>query len=164
MQSRRTWVGRGGSLGALAGLAALLTLVQAAPASAALGGAFTSVDADRLQMRATRMLSVTTATHAMHAMTLESGGSVKEFANNDGVVFAITWAGPGRPDLRQLLGDRFDKMQATFAIRAGRRLRSAITIDQNDFVIHMGGHSGAFHGVAYLPGLVPSGFDMSILQ
>ena len=48
---------------------------------------------------------------------MSNGGAVREYVNGGGVVFAVTWRGPGRPDLAQLFGDRFSTMQADTAGR-----------------------------------------------
>ncbi len=138
-------------------------LLLALPAHAALGGAFSSVENDRVHLSA-KMVSVTHATHAVHSLTLANGDTVREFANPDGVVFAIAWQGPARPDLRQLLGSHFDTLQADSAAPRSGRSRRPMSVDRTDFVVHTGGHSGAFWGLAYLPQAIPSGFSANDLQ
>ena len=83
-------------------------------------------------------------------MTLANGGLVREFTRADGTVFAVTWRGPGRPDLRQLLGDHFQTLQAD-NVRNGPRTRRPLSVNRSDFIVRTGGHSGAFWGVAFLP-------------
>ena len=141
------------------GLAVTLAVLAGPCASwAGLGRPFESVKADRTRMSA-RMASAAMATHTVSALTLPNGGVVKEFTNKAGVVFAVSWRGPGRPDLQQLLGDGFDTLQADAVGRGGRRLRAPLKVERSELVVHTGGHPGAFWGVAYLPQQTPSGFS-----
>ncbi len=85
---------------ALKPLLILLGLLAPASAPAALGGKLASVQADVAHVGGTL------ATHAMsgyarHDLARANTGAVHEFTNADGKVFAVTWAGPGKPDLRQ---------------------------------------------------------------
>ena len=145
------------------GLAIALAVLVAPCASwAGLGRSFESVKADRESLSA-RMASTAMSTHTVSALTLANGGVVKEFTNKAGVVFAVTWRGPGRPDLQQLLGDGFDTLQADNVGRGGRRMRAPLRIERSGLVVHTGGHPGAFWGVAYLPRQTPSSFSAADL-
>jgi hypothetical protein len=136
-----------------------------APAHAALGGDAASIEADRARLTAT-MTSTVYAGYAAYVLTLPNHGVVQEFLNAQGQVFAISWRAPGRPDLRQLLGARFDALQSDNAPRTGhkRRRRSPLAVDRTDFVLRSGGRPGAFRGFAYLSVLVPAGFSISDIQ
>ncbi len=136
---------------------------MATAAQAALGGAYASIAVDRAHLGA-RVQSTATATYTLHTLTLANRGIVKEFTRADGTVFAITWRGPGRPDLRQLLGAHFDTLQADNATQRGPRIRRPLSVNRPDFVVESGGHSGACWGVAVLPQLEPSGFSLSDLN
>jgi hypothetical protein len=138
-------------------------LLSAPAGHAALGGSMSSVEQDRAHFSA-QMLSVTHATHAVHSMTLANGDTVREFMNPDGAVFAIAWRGPARPDLRQLLGARFDTLQSDNAAAKVKGLRRPLTVERSDFVVQSGGHPGAFWGLAYLPQAIPAGFSPDDLQ
>lgn len=149
---------------ALGGLVALLAYLGcAAPSFAALGGVSATIEADRVHLAA-RSSTVVNAAYTVHIMTLPNGGTVKEFERSNGVVFAISWRGPSRPDLRQLLGSRFGVLQSDILVHSGRRLRAPLADERSDFVLHSGGHSGAFVGVAYLPQMAPADFSVSALQ
>ena len=134
----------------------------AGPALASLGGTYASVEADSVQMVAKRATAAA-ATHMVHSLVLPNGGVAREFARRDGVVFAVSWRGPGRPDLRQLLGDYFGAMQADNA-RAGRLRRLPLSVNRSDFILRSGGHPGAFWGMAYVPQLVPAGFSSADME
>jgi hypothetical protein len=146
-----------------AAFAVVAWLGFAAPGFAALGRDHTSIEADRAHLAA-RSSTIVNAAYTVHVMTLPNGGTVKEFERSDGVVFALSWSGPSRPDLRQLLGDRFEGMQADILARKGRRLRGRLSDERSDFVLHSTGHSGAFVGGAYLPQLAPANVSVSDLH
>ncbi len=85
----------------------------------------------------------------------------------NGQVFAVTWSGPGKPDLRALLGRYFDTFQAANVAR-GRGLRSPLRrppqVSQPDLQIQTSGHMGWFRGVAFIPSLAPTGFSVADLS
>jgi hypothetical protein len=135
----------------------------AAPGFAALGRGHDSIEADRAHLAA-RSSATVNAAYTVHVMTLPNGGTVKEFERSDGVVFALAWSGPSRPDLRQLLGSRFDVLQSDIVVRNGRRLRAPLADERSDFVLRSAGHSGAFVGAAYLPQMAPAVFSVGDLH
>lgn len=139
---------------------ALATL--AAPAMAALGGNIASVQADGAHMAA-QLKSTAAGECTIHTLTRQNG-TVSEYARADGLIFAVTWHGPARADLRQLLGDHFDTFQTDNAVAGGRRPRRPLVVNRSDFVVRTGGHSGAFWGVATLPQSAPSGCTVNPLQ
>jgi hypothetical protein len=148
---------------ACGGLIAAGLLLHAAPARASLGRPYASVDTDRLTLGA-KVSSAAAGAFTVHTLTLANTGVVKEYTRADGVVFAVVWRAPGRPDLRQLLGDNFAAVQADNAPRAGRHLRRPIAVNRPDLVVQTGGHAGAFWGAAVMPGLQPAGFSASDLK
>lgn len=102
-----------------------------------------------------------------HDITRPNGGQVHEFTNASGQVFAITWNGPGKPDLRALLGTHFNVLEPKSGTPPGQAMRShrhPVSVNQPDLKIQMFGHMGWFAGVAYIPSLVPSGFALSALD
>ncbi len=131
-------------------------------AGAVLGGTASSVEADRVHLAA-RMSSAAAGTHTTHTLTDVNGGVVREYARDDGTVFAVSWRGPARPDLRQLLGSRFDTFRIASSGHRGRT-RRPIAMRQGDLVVRSAGHPGAFFGVAYLADIVPPGFSPADLQ
>ncbi len=140
---------------AVAALAFALASLDSA--HAALGRQAQSVRTDRARLSAA-MSSQAEGTHIVHTLALPNGGVVHEYENASGMVFAVSWRAPGRPDLRQLLGDHFATMQAETVRTAGPRTRAPLAVDRADLVVRSGGHPGAFRGLAYLPELVPAGF------
>lgn len=136
-----------------------------APAHAALGGDAASIEADRAHFSAVTT-SVVYAGYTDYTLTLPNHGVVQECLNAQGQVFAISWRAPGRADLRQLLGQRFDALQSDNGPRVGhkRRRRTPLAVSRADFILHSGGRPGAFRGAAYLTALVPSGFSISDIE
>ena len=133
---------------------------------ARLGSSVNDVPTEQARMHAS-LHRVAIGTYTRHDMTLPNGGTVHQFANAGGQIFAITWSGPGKPDLRSLLGGYFATFQAATPV-AGSRMahsqRRPAEVDSADLQIHTGGHMGYFWGTAYLPALVPSGFRDIDLQ
>ena len=145
---------------AIAGILFLATAAQAE-----LGGSFASVKTDGGRMNA-RMASMSMRNYARHDLTRANGGLVHEFTNAAGQVFAVTWSGPGKPDLRAVLGRYFATYQSSATGGVGRArhaLRRPAQVDQADLQIQTAGHMGWFHGVAFIPSLAPAGFSTSDL-
>lgn len=83
---------------------------------------------------------------------------VKEFVDAQGIVFAVSWSGPVRPNMRDLLGTYFSRF--VDASKPG----GPTSVKADDLVLFSGGHMGAFSGAAYVPGLLPANFDVSVLK
>ena len=149
-------------VGAL-GLAASCLVISTA-ASAKLGGAMSSVTDDRGRM-AVSMKSIAMGRYTRHEMTRPNGGSVREFTNAAGTVFAVTWSGPGKPDLKTLFGPYFSTFQSDSVATARQMhsLRQPPQVARRDLQIQAGGHMGWFHGVAFVPSLAPPGFSIGDL-
>jgi hypothetical protein len=120
---------------------------------AALGGDVSSVEADQAHMRAQRQVTQTNA-YSVHEMKAESGTMVREFVSPAGKVFAVSFAGRMRPDLRQLLGSYYEEYAQNAPTR---RTFHPVTIETPNMVVQFGGHVGALTGRAYVPGMVPQG-------
>ena len=143
-------------------------LLAPACAQAELGGGMSGVQADSARI-GTHMASVALSNYSRHEITRANGGIVREFTNAKGQVFAVTWSGPGKPDLRTLLGRHFATLQASGQAssdtigRTMHSLRRPAQVNQPDLQIQTGGHMGWFHGVAFIPSLAPSGYSPSDL-
>jgi hypothetical protein len=138
-------------LGTLALIAALLVLPR--PALGSLGGDVSSVKADLTRMNGTEHV-VTAGAHAVHEIQLPGG-----------TLFGVTWRGPFRPNLQQLLGAYFDEFQQGAQDAKSRRAgRGPLFISGPNIVAHMAGRSRAFIGRAYIPKLMPSGSSVADIQ
>ncbi len=160
----------------------LCALLAQPAAHAALGQALASAAQDGTPVQASQRLvakaaaastSVATTSAASSAagataavqtqvVLTPQGATVTEYANAAGTVFAITWRGPFKPDLQQLLGQYFAPFQQG-APRAGLGLTASVVHGDN-IVVHSFGHMRNFYGVAWVPSLLPAGFDVAGLQ
>lgn len=133
------------------------------PAFAALGQDRASVEADRAHIAASRS-TVNGGAYSIEVLALKNQGVVKEYVRSDGVVFAVAWSGPGRPDLRQILGEHFATFQADNRPVNGRRIRRPLVVNRSELIVRSAGHPGAFQGFALLPAVAPPNFSPSELR
>jgi len=152
----------------LGGLGLLLVCTEAA---AALGKAPSTLFASPMSAAPTaRMLAATSGTqvigYTQHAVLLESGTTVQEYATPAGVVFAVVWRGPVLPDLSALLGDYFNGFKAqTEQDRAIGKRGSPVNLLSDKLVVRSSGRMRSFSGYAYAPDLMPAGLDIkNVLQ
>lgn len=111
-----------------------------------------------------RSAAIARPAYIRHELTRDNDGIVREYSNSDGLVFAVTWSGPGKPDLRTLLGPYFTTFQANSEVAANAHaLRRPPQVNQTDLQIQTAGHMGWFRGVAFVPSLAPPGFALTDL-
>jgi hypothetical protein len=131
-------------------------------ASAALGGDMASIQADQQQMKGQRSIQ-NNAKYSMHEIATSYGTVVREYVSQNGQVFGVAWRGPFLPSFPQLLGNYYAEFaQAAQDARAAqpRRSRSApLSVAKPDLVMHSAGHTRAYAGHAYVPGMIPQGVD-----
>ena len=151
----------------LARMACLPLILIAIPsiAFAALGGSATTVDADRVHVQGALMRIVRNDSYALHEIRSAAGTMIREYVDASGTVFAVAWDGPWLPDLRQVLGDHFDRYQAVMQSRQHARAgRGVVMIDEPGLVLQMSGHPRAFTGRAYLPARLPAGLQLESIR
>jgi hypothetical protein len=145
-------------------LGAAVAAMVASPVLAGLGASVSGLEVDRAHFAA-HMARASGVNFSVTTLTLPNGGVTKEFSRADGTVFAVTWQGPSRPDLRQLLGARFDTFQTDNQGAAHRMSRRRPLVSNHaDLAVHSAGRPGGFWGFAYLPQLIPAGFSASDLH
>lgn len=128
---------------------------------AVLGGTVASVESDQQQMKATRAVQ-SKEKYSVHEITTPYGTVVREYVSPDGKVFGVAWRGPFLPNFQQLLGDYYPVFAqgARDAKATQRRSRNApLAVEQPGLVMHSGGHTRAYVGQAYDPGMMPQGVD-----
>ena len=157
---------RGGGHHRLANCVAAAALVAAAVAStptlAALGQSATSVETDRIQVKASSVRQVAHGSYTVHELSTELGGVVREYVSPAGQVFAVTWHGFSKPNLQQVLGAHFATVAAAERSRPGGHAHQAVSKD--DFVYESTGHMRSFHGRAYLTDAIPAGVTTNDIQ
>ncbi|AXI01513.1 DUF2844 domain-containing protein [Aquirhabdus parva] len=95
--------------------------------------------------------------YSVHDLQDNIGGQIKEYTNAQGVVFAVTWRGPFKPDLRQLLGDYFsDYVAANDTTQTSSTPAKVVVVSE--------GRLRNFHGKAYVPALLPSDIALRDIQ
>jgi hypothetical protein len=131
---------------------------------AELGGNTHTIDSDSVGMKAQKKALVSGfPSYTVHQMELPSQTIVRQYASPAGIVFAVTWQGPFKPDLRELLGRNFEKMIA-YQSRSARRGHTQLTINEADLVVESGGRMRNFFGRAYLPAEIPPGLAMQEIK
>lgn len=145
-------------------LAAGVALASGPAALAALGGDAGSVAADRAAF-AGQLRTTATLQYDLHEIS-SGAQTVHEYVSRQGQVFAVTWAGAVPPNMRQLLGDYFDRFQSA-AVAAHQRSpgqHRQFHLTRPDLVISSSGRLRNFRGIAYLPTSVPAGVTVDQLQ
>ena len=139
------------------GAVAVASGALAGPTLGALGGDASSVEADRLQMRATRQAAQSAVLQgSVQEIRLADGSTIRQFINARGIVYAVAWSTRIKPDFAQLLGQHagtFDAGVASAASAPG--LKRSVTVDQGDVVVVSSGRPGAFVGRAWLKSELP---------
>jgi hypothetical protein len=126
----------------------------AGEARASLGGDLTSVLDDAAELHGAVQASPLQQFEIEEIVT-DNGMRVREFLNPNGIVFAVTWAGPATPDLQRLLGAQFEVYTTALAARPRLGLQRSVRVATPDLVVESEGHLRNFTGRAYLPAMIP---------
>lgn len=145
--------------GALCALFALIGFAR--PVHAALGDDVSAVEQDRVRMHASHEVRKRGAWD-VHELTTAVGSTVREFVGPDGIVFAVSWSGGWRPDLRDMLGTHYDRFIA--GTRGRRRTQGSVRVELPGMVVVMGGYLRTFFGHAYLSDRLPAGFSPEAIE
>jgi hypothetical protein len=145
-----------------ASLLALVAVVQLArPAMAALGDDVSFVEQDRARMHANLQVRHKT-NYDVHELSTELGATVREFVGQTGKVFAVSWAGGWRPDLRDIMGAHYDRFISH--TRGKLRARGPARIELPGMVVFMGTYLRTSYGHVYLTDQLPEGFSPGRLE
>jgi Protein of unknown function (DUF2844) len=136
----------------------IIAALPCASALAGLGGDAASVEADRTSLKGE--LRVTSGeSFTVHEITTPTGMRVHEYLSPTDKVFAISWRGPGIPDLRQMLGSYYGQFEQ--AAGAPHYNHHHLSIQTPDVVVQSSGHTRAFFGRAWVPALLPQNFSVN---
>lgn len=154
-------------------LAGAVLLAFSTPAFAVLGDNAASVLSDQARMKGT-LRSVDNQTYIMHEITASYGAKVREYVTPGGVVFGVAWDGQFPPNLDQLLGPYFQQLQQATAQQrtqdeqtgqsSHQRRGGASVVQTSGLVFVQTGHMHSFHGMAYVPQLIPQGVTASNIR
>jgi hypothetical protein len=145
----------------LAGMVCLAALNL--PAMASLGGNLDSVGTDRAHMNARITVSSNDGFN-IHQIQAPEGTVVDEYVSSTGTVFAVAWHGRFVPDMQQIMGTYFDQYSAALQSRQKGYGHRPLNIKQSGLVVETGGHMRDYFGRAYIPSLLPQGFNPDKIQ
>ena len=152
--SRR--ISAGSYLASFASLLFCLVLFLPESGLATLGEIESSIDADTVSLKGTRVLQPFSG-YTVHNIVAGNGNQIKEYITPQGRVFALTWNGISHPDLSSLLGSYFKEYESKrtqTGLPHGRKLRA---IQTARVVVMKSGHMRNVRGGAFVPDLVPPG-------
>ena len=98
----------------------------------------------------------------IHQITTPQGALIREYVSAEGKVFAISWRARAFPDLQQLLGAYFPRVQQ--AAQAKVRRGGPLIIQAPDFVYFSSGRMINFQGSAYVPNLFPKNLTPEVVR
>jgi hypothetical protein len=132
-------------------------------AQAALGDAEAAVGSDQQKLRASRDQRTSKQGYSIHELVSDMH-TVREFIGHDGTVFAVSWQGNIRPDLKTLLGNYFSDYSALDEARPRMQGRRPVTIRTDKIVVMKSGHMRDVRGIAYIPSRLPANVNLEDLQ
>jgi hypothetical protein len=135
----------------------ILVVWPFASALAGLGGDVSSVEADRARLKGA-LHATPAADYTVQEITTAGGITVREYVSSAGKVFAVSWRGPGIPDLRPLLGNYYG--QFAQAASAPHYNHHHLNVETADVVVQSSGHTRDFFGRAWVPSLLPANFSV----
>ena len=142
-----------------AGLAASLLLGLSVPASASLGGASSSIEADSARMNASRQVAQHDS-YAIHQIKAPQGTVINEYVSQDGRVFAVSWHGQFPPQMQQILGTYFQQYVTALQAQSSQSQSKVyghrpLNLQLPGLVVQTSGHMGSYSGRAYIPEMLP---------
>lgn len=126
-----------------------------------LGQDVSSVRSDAARMKTT-VSFLPANSYSTHEMQLSTGTTVREFVSPAGQVFGVSWQGPSVPDLRQLLGEYFERYLQ--AAETSPPQHHVVHLEAGDLVFESGGHMGFIVGRAYLRSKLPDGATADVIR
>lgn len=170
LKSNRRTITNGTSRGlaTLAYALALSLITVAVPALATLDQNESSVNNDMTHFKAAKHRKLpygsNNRTTQVHELTIDEN-TIRQYADGDGHIYAVTWKGISQPDLSVLLGDHFTEYLIQAEVGAlARGGRGPRRIQTNGVVVETSGHMRALRGIAYIPSKLPAGINAGDLQ
>ncbi|WP_413578384.1 DUF2844 domain-containing protein [Bdellovibrio sp. HCB290] len=130
------------------------------PASAALGDQLVTTSSSSGGRSA--QTKTTTSVDATYTVTESetAGIKIRQFVNSQGRVFAITWKGTDLPPLEELLGTHLPEYRDKIAARGRIFGRKTLKIKTENIVVEGSSRQTDQRGRAYIPAILPEGFDL----
>lgn len=139
----------------------LVLMMGTVPGWAALGEYEGSVSLDQRILRG-EIREVVHTGYKLHQIVTSDGAVIREYVSPEGKVFAISWQSRTLPNLPQLLGSYFPRVQQ--AAQAKVQRGGPLVINTSDFVYFSGGRMMNFHGSAYVPSLLPKNVTAEVVR
>ncbi|CAN1524029.1 Protein of unknown function DUF2844 [Burkholderiaceae bacterium] len=99
--------------------------------------------------------------YVLQEYTEISGSQIREYRNLLGQIFAVAWSGPVLPDLKKLISEKY----LDDPILVGPQLSNrVISTKKGSLVIKSQGRMRFFKGYAYDLNILPSQFDLRLLE
>ena len=137
-----------------------LAALAALPAHAALGGDVASVLRDGAALGASHAVTPFVG-YDLHEATRADGTVLREYVDRDGKVFALSWQGPGSPDVRSLLGAHAAHYDA---VRTKFSNHHVVNIDDGGLAVSIVKLPRGWHGQAVLTAAIPAGVTRNELR
>ena len=142
----------------------ILALLLAHPGAAqgALGGSREEIARDQEALGGTRTTVTSGQGYEVHEMITADGTTVRQYVEPSGRVFAVTWSGRFRPNLKVLLGSHYAAYEA--AARAPHTGHHVLSVSTGDLTLTLVQLPRGWSGRAHLTSLVPSWVDVEQLR
>ena len=149
-------------------LCLLFAVSSASTAHAVLGEKSSSAQKVKEELRAASQKVIADSTTTVNSKwTVQvipgDGVTVKEFSDNDGNVFAVSWRGINRPDLSLLLGDYYQEFFNAEQEAPKTKSRAPSETKSARVTVRRSGHMRDMRGFAFLPDKVPAGVNVEEL-
>jgi hypothetical protein len=142
----------------------LPVLLLAPFSQATLGEHKSTIGNDVVQLKAAQKASNVSSDQYTVQVMEASGNTIREYANSEGVVFAVSWRGISKPDLTVLFGSYFDEYKSVLEKSPRQPGKRNVAMQTSRMVIRRGGHMRDQRGFAFVPSLVPSGLNLEDLE
>lgn len=148
-------------------LVAVFLVVNGSSALATLGELEPSIAKDAVQLKATSSAKPIQdkASGPRYHEIKNSRATVKEYVNDSGRVYAVTWTGNQHPDLEVLFGASYKEFaDEQKANRFQNKFARITTTKSKNVIVKLIGYQNNMRGLAYLPALVPPGVNILELE
>jgi hypothetical protein len=126
-------------------------------------GSFPLISSATLTIRAiSRLPSPKPTLYSIRKLVTSDDIEIHEFVLPSNVVFALSWQGSTKPDMRVLLGAYFSRYADELSRPAAGRM--PVAIQETNLVIQTGGRMNQFFGLAFVPTMAPNGVQISEIR
>ena len=131
---------------------------------ATLGEKIDSVDAVAKKFGGARQAARQQPNFSIHEVT-NPNLTLREYANKEGIIFAVAWDGLNHPDLSSILGSYFEDFSQGLANQSKNRSRASHSeVSGEKITVIKWGHMRSAHGKAFIKSLLPSGVTAEDIQ